>query len=148
MTHTSNAAKGAQLKLFANMVQFGCASIFFTVTLDDSNSFWIQVNIASKHKDPPTCNDDCANINADYESSHQTHQEYLGLCAFNFDQIMELLVHHILGWNQSAQQPRLGGGAFGVLDTWSHSIEEQGRKTLHGHYILWVQEWSPLLLGL
>lgn len=34
------------------------------------------------------------------------------------------------------QQPRPGGGAFGVLDTWSHSIEEQGQKTLHGHYIV------------
>ena len=117
------------------------------VTLDDSNSFWIQVYVNSDHKNPPTCYDDCDKIDADYKSSHRIHQEYLGLCAFDFYQITELLIYHILGWNESAQQPRPEGGAFGVLD-WSHSIEEQGQKTLHGHYILWVREWFPLLLGL
>ena len=148
MAHTNDAAKGARLKLFTNMVQFGCPTIFFMVTPDDSNSFWIQVYIASEHKNPPTCYNDCANIDADYESSHQLHQEYPNLCVFDFNQIIELLIYHILGWNQSAQQPRPEGGVFGVLDAWSHSIEELGQKTLHGHYILWVQEWSPLLLGL
>jgi hypothetical protein len=63
-------------------------------------------------------------------------------------QITELLVYHILGWDQSIQQPRMVGGAFGVLDAWSHSIEEHGYKTLHGHYILWVRGWPTLLLGL
>ena len=49
----------------------------------------------------------------------------------------------------NSQQPRPGGGAFGVLaDAWSHSIEEQGQKTLHGHCILWVWGWSTLLVGL
>ena len=82
------------------------------VTLDDSNSFQIQVYVASERKNLPTCDDDCADIYADYESSHQIRQEYPGLCMFDFDQIMELLVYHILGWNQSAQQPRPEGGAF------------------------------------
>ena len=120
MAHTNDAAKGAWLKLFANMVRFGRPSIFFTVTLDDSNSFWIQVYVDSEHENLPTCYDDCADINADYKSSHQIHQEYLGLCTFNFYQIMELLIYHILGWNESVQQPRPEGGAFGVLDAWSH----------------------------
>ena len=131
MAHTNDAVKGAQLKLFANIVQFGHASIFFMVTPDDSNSFQIQVYIASECKDLPTCNDDCANIDADYESSHQIHQEYLGLCAFDFDQIMELLVHHILGWNQSTQQPRAGGGAFGVLDPGVTQLKNKAKK----HYM-------------
>ena len=148
MAHTNDATKGARLKLFANMVQFGCLSIFFTITLDGSNSFQIQVYVDSERKNPPTCYDDCADIDADFESSHRIRQEYPSLCTLDFYQITELLVYHILGWNESMQQPRLEGGAFGVLDTWSHSIKEQGRKTLHGHYILWVWEWFPLLLGL
>ena len=148
MAHTNDAAKGARLKLFASMIRFGRASVFFTVTPDDSNCFRIQVYVASKCKAPPTCSDDCAKIDADYESSHKIRQEYPGLCAFDYDQITELLIYHILGWDQTEQQPKPGGGAFGVLDAWSHSIEEQGRKTLHGHYILWVREWSKLLLEL
>ena len=148
MAHTNDATKGAQLKLFANMVQFGSVSVFFMVTPEDKNSFRIQVYIATKHRDLPSCYDVCSKIDANYECSHKIHREYLGLCAFSFDQIMELLVYHILGWDQSPQQPRPGSGAFGVLDAWSHSIEEQGQKTLHGHYILWVQGWSTLLVGL
>ena len=101
------------------------------VTLDDSNSFQIQVYVSSQRKNLPTCYDDCADIDADYESSHRIRQEYPGLCAFDFYQITELLVYHILGWNESMQQPRPEGGAFGVLDAWSHSIEEQGQK----HYM-------------
>ena len=76
MAHTNDATKGAQLKLFANMAWFGCMSIFFMVTLDDSNSFQIQVYIATKHKDQPSCYDDCSKIDADYEYSHKNHQEY------------------------------------------------------------------------
>ena len=96
MAHTNNAAKGARLKLFANMVRFGCPSIFFKVTPDDRNVFRIQVYIASECKTLHTCNDDCADINADYESSHQICQENPGLCVFDFDQIKELLIYHIL----------------------------------------------------
>ena len=148
MAHTNDATKGAWLKLFANMVQFGRPSIFFMVTPDDSNFFWIQVYVSSNHENPPTCYDDFANIDADYKSSHRIHQEYLGLCTFDFYQITKLLIYHILGWNESTQQPRPEGGAFRVLDTWSHSIKEQGQKTLHRQYILLVREWFPLLLGL
>ena len=148
MGHTNDAAKSARLKLFANTVRFGQGSIFLTVTPDDSNCFRINIYVLSKCKDPPTCLDDLAGIDADFEMSHKIRQEFPGLCAFDFQQITELLFAHILGWDEATQKSKPGGGAFGILEAWSDSIEEQGRKTLHGHFILWVRGWSSLLLGL
>ena len=145
MGHTNDAAKSARLKMFANTVRFGQGSIFFTVTPDDGNSFCIQIYVLNDCEDPPTTSDDMADIDADFEMTHQMRQEFPGLCAFNFDQITALLIEHVLGWNQDTQEPKPEGGAFGVLNAWSDSVEEQGRKTLHGHWILWVWEWSSLL---
>jgi hypothetical protein len=148
MGHTNDSAKSARLKSFANTVWFGLGSIFLTVTPDDSNCFHINIYVLSKCKDPPTCLDDLAGIDADFEMSHKIRQEYPGLCAFDFQQITELLFAHIFGWDEANQKSKPGGGAFGILEGWSDSIEEQGRKTLHGHFILWVRGWSSLLLGL
>ena len=148
MAHTNDAAKSAHLKLFANTVRFGQGSIFLTVTPDDSNCFRIKIYVLSKCKHPPTCLDDLADINADFEMTQKLRQEYPGLCAFDFQQISELFFAHILGWDEETQQSKPGGGAFGILDAWSDSVEEQGRKTLHGHYILWVRGWLGLLLDL
>jgi hypothetical protein len=46
------------------------------------------------------------------------------------------------------QQSKPEGGAFGIWNAWSNSIKEHGWKTLHSHFILWVHEWSALLLAL
>jgi hypothetical protein len=58
------------------------------------------------------------------------------------------MIEHVLGWDRKNQVSYKGGGAFGVLDAWNTAIEEQGRKTLHSHWILYVKEWSTLLQGL
>ena len=37
---------------------------------------------------------------------------------------------------------------FGNLKGWCHCVEEQGRKTLHAHFLLWLENWTDLLDGL
>ena len=148
MGHSNDAAKSARLKMFANTVRFGQGSIFFTVTPDDGNSFRIQIYVLYDCKDPPKTSDDLKDIDADFEMTHKMRQDFPGFCAFDFDQITALLIEHVLGWDQKKQQPKPEGGAFGILDAWSVAVEEQGRKTLHGHWILWLRNWSSLLKGL
>ena len=36
-------------------------------------------------------------------------------------------------------------GLFGDLSAWCYATEEQGRKTLHAHFLLWVKNWSVML---
>jgi hypothetical protein len=51
-----------------------------------------------------------------------------GLCAFDFQQITELVFTHILVWDEATQQSKPEGGAFGILVARTDSIEEKGRK--------------------
>ena len=39
-------------------------------------------------------------------------------------------------------------GLFGNVVAWTMACEEQGRKTLHSHFLLWIENWSNLLDGL
>ena len=36
-------------------------------------------------------------------------------------------------------------GLFGDLSAWCYATEEQGYKTLHAHFLLWVNNWSVML---
>jgi hypothetical protein len=88
-------------------------------------------------------------VEADINMRVKLHQEdYPELCAFDFQQITELIIEHILGWSRINQVLHPNGGAFGVLKAWNTAIEEQGWKTLHSHWILHVKGWSSLLWGL
>jgi hypothetical protein len=56
-------------------------------------------------------------VMADHDLSVKIWQDYPGLCAFHFQQITELVVECILGWDQKNQfciHPK--GSAFGILD--------------------------------
>jgi hypothetical protein len=85
---------------------------------------------------------------ADHNLSVKIRQDYPGLCAFDFQQITVLVIKGILGWDRKNQVSYPKGGLFGILNAWNAVVEEQGRKTLHSHWLLYVKEWSSLLCGL
>lgn len=143
--HTNEAAKRARLSMFANIVRFGPGSLFLTVTPDDGNCFRIQIYANHQIYEPPNVDDPSDAITADFDMSIHVREQYPGLCAFDFNQITELLIEHILGWDAETHASKADGGMFGRLNTYTCAVEEQGRKTLHGHWILWVQEWSDLM---
>ena len=37
------------------------------------------------------------------------------------------------------------GGVFGMVDAFVAAIEEQGRKSLHAHYAIYLREWNDVL---
>jgi len=86
-------------------------------------------------------------VTADHDSM-KIWQDYPRLCAFDFQQITQLVIKCILGWDQKNQISYPKGGAFGIRDAWNAAVEEQGRKTLHSHWLLYVKQWSSLLRGL
>jgi hypothetical protein len=84
-------------------------------------------------------------VRADIELSFKLRQDYPGLCALEFNEITNLIIDHVLGWDRENKTSKEQGGAFGKLKAWSTAVEEQGRKTLHHHWILWVEGWSDLM---
>jgi hypothetical protein len=72
----------------------------------------------------------------------QTHP---GSHAWDFEQVVAITVEHLLGQSTNKQSNKEDERLFGDLQRWSHAVEEQGRKTLHTHFLLWSSKWSDLL---
>ena len=66
-------------------------------------------------------------------------------CTVDFEENLDILIEHILGWDLDLEHAKEGGGAFGDLEARFGAVEEQGRKTLHIHFQLWVKHWRKLL---
>ena len=145
MGHTNEAAKQARTRMFSMIAKFGVPAVFFTVTPDDNGSFRIKVNACKESAGPPDINDALADIKLDADIAREIREQYPGLCDFDFENILDLVIKHLIGWDESTGVANDTGGAFGVADAWSAAIEEQGRKTLHAHFLIWIKDWSYLL---
>ena len=68
--------------------------------------------------------------------------QYPGLCAFNFECLLDLVLEHLVGDNDHKE------GIFGQMTAYGVGVEEQGRKTLHGHILVFTKEWNYILKSL
>ncbi|KAG7362094.1 hypothetical protein IV203_025760 [Nitzschia inconspicua] len=76
--------------------------------------------------------------------SQTTRLENPGFCSVDFENVIAIVVEHILGWDCKEHANKPSYGFFGDLDGWTYAVEEQGRKTLHAHFLLWVKGWNKL----
>ncbi|EAU84997.2 hypothetical protein CC1G_04093 [Coprinopsis cinerea okayama7 len=53
-------------------------------------------------------------------------------CARFFHFLVELFIKHVLGWNNER------GGRYGRTSGYWGSVEQQGRQSLHGHFVVWI----------
>ena len=70
---------------------------------------------------------------------------YPGASARDFDVVSKIAIRYIIGWDEKQNKPTEEGGVFGRLDAYTMAVEEQGRKTLHGHFLLWVKDVNKLI---
>ncbi|KAJ2913599.1 hypothetical protein MD484_g6811, partial [Candolleomyces efflorescens] len=56
-------------------------------------------------------------------------------CARFFDHVVKLFIKHICGWSDEDQTRGLFGKPSGYYGT----VEQQGRMTLHLHFLLWIE---------
>lgn len=61
-------------------------------------------------------------------------------CAQFFDHIVRIFIKHLCGWSDDEKKR----GLFGIPDAYYGTVEEQGRKTLHLHFLLWIRGQLPL----
>lgn len=148
MSHTNGAAKRARQRMFALTAMFGAPSIFFTISPDDHFNYRIRILAADKRGAKPIPDDGTENLQtlADFDvECGSIRQTYPGLCAFDFEQVLAITIQHLLGWDVNKKCNNDIEGVFGDVDAWSHAVEEQGRKTLHAHFLIWMKNWSKLL---
>ena len=143
---TDEAAKKERNKMFAMIAMHGLPAVFFTVTPEDLENFRIRVYASlSGVSEPPSPNATPEELERDFDLCVDMRRKYPGLCAFDFEQVLDIIIEDVLGWDVDKRKSQTEGGAFGRLNGWYIAVEEQGRKTLHAHMLLWVEGWTELL---
>lgn len=146
---TDEAAAEERRKLFSMCTRFGLPSIFFTVTPDDLDNFRIRVYSSGTGENAPlSLHDSPDNVDKYLDQCAEIRVKYPGYCAHDFDSVLKIVIEHVIGWDSNAGTGNINKGAFGKCEAWYTPVEEQGRKTLHSHFLIWIKDWSKLLKGL
>ncbi len=70
--------------------------------------------------------------------------KYPGACSLQFQSVMQILTECFLKWDTKRQSSK-GKGILGTVLAFAGADEEQGRKTLHQHWQIWVEEINQTL---
>jgi len=67
-----------------------------------------------------------------------------GACAREYNSIMQIIMEALIGWDFKEGKQGFFG-IFGEVLGWSDTTEEQGRKTLHSHILLFIALFDRLI---
>ena len=78
----------------------------------------------------------------DLQLRYHVRNTYPGAYAIEFLSQLEILISKFICWDES---DAIGNpGIFGEAEAYGVAIEEQGRKTLHGHILVWIKNFNTL----
>jgi len=149
LPHSNEASMEARKIYFSFLMHFGLPAVFLTVTPDDGRNYRIVLYALSDDLRTNLPDVDVSNLRddeimAEFKIRQRCRTSYPGLCAEEYHRIMTLVIKHMLQWDET-KQSSTGQGCFGELLAWCLATEEQGRKTLHGHFLLFLKNWQPLM---
>jgi len=148
LPHTNEAADEARTKCFSFLMQFGLPAVFLTITPDDQRSFrivvcsCIRVEKAAGNCNPKDFSED--DVLLDFSVKQKVRSDCPGLCAEEHQRITQLVLKHFFNWDTEHKKSN-GIGLFGLMEAWCLATEEQCRKTLHGHCLLFIENWNLIL---
>jgi hypothetical protein len=139
--HSKEAAAVARQKLMAFCDLFGIPNLFVSVTPDDSVSFRIKI-FARSGEDVrlPNLNWSDEECIIDLQVRERVRAKYPGICSLEFQSVMDFMWKYVIGWNRDKMEGSLG--VFGEPLAACEADEEQGRKTLHSHWLIWIKDFS------
>jgi Helitron helicase-like domain at N-terminus len=146
LPHSNEAAKVARKQGQSMQHTFGTPSLFLpTVTFDDENSLLMQVmssNQIDLNLNPSSMSD--SELEAVAVKRKDLQLNYPGLGALNFKMLLEVVSEHVIGWNMREHQATESPGLFGNCLAMAAAKEEQGRKTVHVHFSIWIDGFTKL----
>ena len=138
--HTNEAATKARRDMEAMQHNFGCPTFFLTVTPDDDNHIIVQIysdEVMSSTDATSGMDDDKVYALSNKKSGLRIKNP--GVCAFFFEMMIDIIFKEVIGWDKTLSESYTSiGGIFGKVDALTMSVEEQGRRTLHAHILIWV----------
>ncbi|NND76574.1 MAG: hypothetical protein HKN39_00125, partial [Flavobacteriales bacterium] len=144
--HSNEAAAFARKQYMAFCDTLGLPAIFFSVTPDDSMSFRIKVFVRSGNEVKlPSLNWSDEECILDFHLRERMRMSYPGICSLEFQSVMDFVWKHIIGWDRKEHKGKMG--IFGVPIAACEADEEQGRKTLHSHWLVWIKDFNSIRSG-
>ena len=138
--HTNAATKSARLSGEAINHSFGMANWFLTWTPDDENSIIVQAYSGVVIDDgTPIDHLSDAQLRERAKARRTLRIRSPGVCAFFFEAMLQIVVAEVIGWDSEKGQSTDKGGLFGKPEAFIIAVEEQGRRTLHGHAQIWIE---------
>ena len=136
MPHTNEAAQKARNDLQSMQIKHGQPHLFITVSPSDDNSMIL--NVYGKLDNISTI--DLNTLSPDEIRSRATERDtfrfkYPGLSTLNFERLLHIIKSDIIGWGRTSIK-----GLFGEPLAYFFAVEEQARKTLHVHILLWIKD--------
>lgn len=146
LPHTNEAATLARGNGEAMQHHFGIGSIWLTVSFDDHNSWIMQAYSGFEPIDDGT--DPHSLTDEECRKRCTKRQElrvgFPGLSGLYFEMMLEILCEEVIGWDMKNHKPTDQAGYFGDVIALCLAIEEQARKTLHGHFTIWIEGFRAL----
>lgn len=90
---------------------------------------------------PPLDSSDAQCI-ADLTLRKRVRRKYPGACSLEFQSAMQITLECLFGWDVKTQSGQRG--VFGKMEAFSKADEEQGRATLHAHFLIWIEHFAHL----
>jgi hypothetical protein len=149
LPHSNEACMEARRLYFSYLMKFGIPALFLTITPDDFRSFRIVVYTLSPEKvtsygQVDTQSFSESDILADFNIRREARVQHPGLCAEEYQRLMQLVIKHFFNWDTKTKKSK-GTGLFGEVLAWCLATEEQGRKSLHGHYLVYIKQWNRVM---
>ena len=67
--------------------------------------------------------------------------KYPGACSLEFQHLMKIVEDVLIAWDPETQQSNKDKSVFKLtIDGWAKAGKEQGRKTLHEHWLIFLRE--------
>jgi len=118
---------------------FGLPHLFLTYTGDDQNSFMVQVYSDCEIDDKtPVATLTDQDLLKRSKLRNELRISYPGICAYFYECMLKIVIEEVIGWDMKNNEARPGGGLFGIPIAFTSSTEEQGRTTLHSHFLIWL----------
>ena len=144
LPHSNADAYANRKKAFSMQLRFGFPFVFFTVAPDDSSSYAVSVYTGLQF-DP---NDKLEDLNENEiihraKKRHDFRIRYAGVGALWYHAVMNAIWKHVIGWDWTTKTG--SPGLYGIPEAAMESTEEQTRKRLHAHCLVWIKGASQLL---
>ena len=90
---------------------------------------------------PPVDSSD-AECLADLTLRRRIRRKYPGACSLEFQGAMQIALECLFGWEPKKQRGERM--LFGVMEAYCRADEEQGRGSLHSHWLVWIKHFGQL----